>query len=139
MPSPIDAQLILADAAQADNGKVHMLGAGWSITGTPTAPQSVVALIKVPWDRANEQLPLRLNLLNEDGRDVLMPAPEGEPGERFDFQAVLEVGRPSGVKPGNPIDSAMVVNVPSLTLVSGGYTWLLSISEETFRTSFQVR
>ena len=49
MASPLEVHLILCDAAQAESGKVHMLGAGWSITGSPSAPHAVAVLIKVPW------------------------------------------------------------------------------------------
>jgi len=42
MASPVAAQLILCDAAVADQatGKVHMLGAGWSVTTSPTQQQA---------------------------------------------------------------------------------------------------
>ena len=51
----IEAQLLLCDAAVADQaGKLHMLGAGWSVTSSPTSPQAVAVLLKIPWDRAVE-------------------------------------------------------------------------------------
>lgn len=51
MASPIDVKLILYQSAAADSasGTLHMLGAGWSISPTPTTPQAVALLIKVPW------------------------------------------------------------------------------------------
>ena len=50
MASPFHATLILCDAAIVDaGGKVSMLGAGWDMTGSPTALQAVSVLIKVPW------------------------------------------------------------------------------------------
>jgi hypothetical protein len=53
MASPVLAKLILCDYAVADPaGKVHMLGAGWSLTSSPTPPHAVVVLMKIPWDRA---------------------------------------------------------------------------------------
>ncbi|MGH3741942.1 MAG: hypothetical protein ACRDT1_11480, partial [Micromonosporaceae bacterium] len=64
MAAPVEAQLILCDSAQTDasGGKVHMLGAGWSITSTPAAPHAVVVLAKIPWDRANQKIHFRLAL-----------------------------------------------------------------------------
>lgn len=43
-------KLILCDAAQAAaaTGKIHMLGAGWMLTGSPTAPHTVALMIQVP-------------------------------------------------------------------------------------------
>ena len=74
MASPLEAQVILCDAAVADpGGKVHMLGAGWSMTGSPTAPQAVAVLMKIPWDRANQKIPMALRLLDADGKPVKLP------------------------------------------------------------------
>lgn len=58
--SQIGFKLILCDAAQTDaaTGKIHMLGAGWTITGSPTAPHAVALMIQVPWDRTNQKLPV---------------------------------------------------------------------------------
>lgn len=138
MASPIEAQLILADAAQAVGGKVSMLGAGWSVTGTPTAPQAVVGLLKVPWDRANEQLPLHLELVDADGRPVLLPGADGVLDQRIDFTATIEVGRPPGLAPGTPIDSSFTVNVQPLPLPAGRYTWRLNVAGDVFDTTFGV-
>jgi hypothetical protein len=132
----MEIQLILADAAQAVNGKVSMLGAGWSVTGSPTGPAAVVALIKVPWDRANEQLHMHLQLVDEDGNSVLIPGPTG--GAPVEFHGELEAGRPAGLKPGTPIDASFSINVPPLPLTSGRYMWSLELGGETVTTAFQV-
>lgn len=141
MASPIEAQLILADAAQVDGsgGKVHILGAGWSITGFPTAPQAVVGIIKVPWDRTNTPLALKLQLQSEDGQPVVLLGPSGDLDQRIEFEAQLEVGRPPGLKPGTPIDSSFAVNVPSMQLSAGRYTWMLEVADQPFTASFTVR
>jgi hypothetical protein len=138
MASPIEVQLILADAAQSSGGKVHMLGAGWSITGTPTALQAVVGLIKVPWDRANEQLRLRVQLEDEDGKEVVLPGPDSTLDQRIEFEATLEVGRPPGLKHGTPIDSNFAIGIPPMPLTPGRYTWRLKIADDVFTTSFTV-
>ena len=133
----MEIQLILADAAQAVNGKVSMLGAGWSVTGTPTALSAVVALIKVPWDRANERLPMHLQLVDEDGQAVLIPQPQGG-GAPVEFRGDLEAGRPAGLKPGTPIDASFAINIPPLPLPPGRYVWSLELGGENVTTSFQV-
>jgi hypothetical protein len=104
MASPINVQLILCDAAQADPaGKVHMLGAGWSMTRSPTA-HAVAVLIKVPWDRANQKLPLKLILLDSDGHPVRLDTSEG-PAEIMSA-GEIEVGRPPGLASGSMLDAA---------------------------------
>ena len=139
MASPLSIKLILCDAAVADasSGKVHMLGAGWSMTGTPTAPQAVAMLLKIPWDRTNQKITLTLRLLDADGQPVTMPGPEGDPvriGQDFEF----EVGRPPGVAPGSMLDAAFALSVPSMPLQPGRYEWRLDISDQTASESFTV-
>jgi hypothetical protein len=136
--SPVEAQLILCDAAVADpGGKVHMLGAGWSVTGTPTAPQAVAVLIKIPWDRANEKLPMTLRLVDGDGQPVVLDAGQG--GQAIGSSGEIEVGRPPRLAPGSPIDASFVLNVQPMPLPPGRYEWRLDLGTQTFGATFEVR
>lgn len=133
----VEAQIILCDAAVADpGGKVHMLGAGWSRMPSPTTPHAVVLLMKVPWDRANEQLPLTLELRDSDGRPVELQAAAGT--ARLGLQTAIEVGRPPGVVPGSSLDASMAFNVPALPLPAGRYEWHLEFAEQPFGIVFTV-
>ena len=134
----IDFKLILCDAAQADagTGKLHMLGAGWTITGTPTPPHAVALMVQVPWDRANEKLPVRLELLTGDGQPVLMPGPVGS--QPILQEAELEVGRPPGVAKGSPLSAALALNIGSLPLRPGRYEWRASVANDEHSEFFQV-
>jgi hypothetical protein len=137
MASPLQVQLVLCDAAQADpNGKVHMLGAGWSITSSPTS-HAVAVLIKIPWDRANQQLPLKLSLLDSDGHPVQFDTQDGV--ANIESSGVIEVGRPPGVAAGSMLDAAFALNVPPLPLGPGRYEWRLELAELTEARSFTVR
>jgi hypothetical protein len=138
MASPIEIQLILADAAQVANGKVSMLGAGWSITTSPTPPSAVVGLLKVPWDRANQRLPLHLVLVDTDGHPVRQMNPATGAEQPLEFQATIEVGRPPGLQPGTPLDSPFAVPVPPLPLQAGRYTWRLEVGGDLADASFTV-
>lgn len=130
--------MILCDAAQSDaSGKLHMLGAGWSITSSPTAPQAVAVLIKVPWDRTNQLLQLRLQLFDADGHPVLLPSAVGQ--EPILVESTLEVGRPPGVPAGSPIAASFALNVQPMPLPPGRYDWRLDLAGETFSASFLVR
>jgi hypothetical protein len=135
--APLEAQLILCDAAQADPaGKVHMLGAGWSVTSSPTS-HAVAILIKVPWDRANERISLKLELVDADGQPIRLGAVDGEVG--LHAQGVIEVGRPPGIEAGSPLDAAFAFNVPPLPLPPGRYSWRLTLAEHQQSVSFSVR
>jgi hypothetical protein len=139
MASPLEIQLILCDAAQADpGGKLHMLGAGWSITGTPTAPAAVAVLIKVPWDRANQKMKGSLGLLDADGQLVKVPVVDGTP-VAVQHQIEFEVGRPPGLAHGSMIDAAMALNIGPLPLEPGRFEWRLDLGDQTVSTSFTVR
>ena len=133
----IEAQLLLCDAAVADpGGKLHMLGAGWSMTGSPTSPQAVAVLLKIPWDRANERLQLVLRLVDPDGAPVVVTTAEGP--QEVTMGGDIETGRPPGVTPGSQLDAALAFTVPSLPLPPGRYQWRLDVADDTFTASFQV-
>lgn len=138
MASPVEAQLVLADAAQSDSqtGKVHMLGAGWSLTSSPTT-HAVVVLLKVPWDRTNEKLPLTLDLLNADGHPVQLAGPTGTP-VALHAGAAVEVGRPPGIAAGSMLDASFVLNVTPLPLMPARYEWRLEIDGRSYSAPFTV-
>lgn len=139
MASPVEVKLILCDSAVADpSGKVHMLGAGWSVTGVPAAPHAIALLAKVPWDRTNQKLSLSLELVDDDGRPVRLNDPNGNPVS-VGQQAELEVGRPAGVAPGSMLNAAFALSVPSMPLPAGRYTWRLDFAGVLDSESFTVQ
>ena len=139
MASPVEVKLILCDSAVADPaGKVHMLGAGWSITGFPAAPHAIALLAKVPWDRTNQKLGLHLELVNQDGRPVALNDPNGNP-VAVGHQVELEVGRPAGIAPGSMLNAAFALTVPSMPLPPGRYTWRLDFAGVLDSESFTVQ
>jgi hypothetical protein len=139
MASPVEAHLVLCDAAVSDpsTGKVHMLGAGWSLTGSPTSPQAVAVLMKIPWDRSNTPLPVRVQLFDGDGNAVQIPTPEGPVA--IAGQGTVEAGRPAGVPAGVMLDASFVLNVGPLPLPPGRYEWRLTFAELEQCAPFTVR
>jgi len=131
--APVEVQVILCDAAVADpSGKLHMLGAGWSLTASPTSPHAVALLIKVPWDMTGRKLPLLLELLDADGSPVrLADGPIG-------VQAEIEVSRPAGVPAGIMLDSAFTVGLGPLPLPAGRYQWRVNLADQLFSAFFTV-
>jgi hypothetical protein len=127
----VKVTMMLADSAQEVGGKLYILGGGWSITGPDPVPMAIALKLEVPWDRTNVQHSLLLELLDEDGEPVLVP---GADDEEVPLQVTgdFEAGRPPGIKPGTPIDSALAVNFGPLPLQPGRrYQWRLSIDGET--------
>lgn len=122
--------IVLCDFAEQEQpgGKVHMLGAGWSMIGSLPSPHAVVAFIKVAWTEANEKHKFVLRLTDGDGQVVTTPG--ASVPQPLEFSGVLEVGRPPGLPAGSEIDVNFVVGVQPLQLISGQrYTWRIEIGE----------
>ena len=73
------AAIVLADFAETDSGtgKVHIIGAGWSVTGPMPGPHAVVAFIQVPADRVGDPIPVTLRLADPTGQLVEVQGPAG--------------------------------------------------------------
>lgn len=122
--------IMLADSAQAVDGKLYILGGGWSITGPDPIPSAIAVKIEIPWDEANKKHALKLALVDADGRPVKVPTPTGE--VPVELGTDFEVGRPPGLKPGTALDFVFAVNIGPLPLAPDGrYVWRLSIDERT--------
>jgi hypothetical protein len=136
------ATMLLCDAVQAAEGKLYVLGGGWSLTGPGPAPSGLAILIEVPWDQANQRFPVALELLTEDGIPVTEQDPSGS-GTPVRVDGQIEVGRPPGMAPGTPLSVPMAVNIGPLPLTPGArYYWQLTIGTETdedWRLPFSVR
>ena len=85
--------MLLADAAQEVNGKLYVLGGGWSVTGPDLPPMAIAIKLDVPWSAANVQHAFALELIDEDGRAV----PAGDSGGGVRAEGSFEVGRPAGL------------------------------------------
>jgi hypothetical protein len=136
---PMMATILLADAAQAIDNKLYVLGGGWSVTGPDPTPTALAIAIKVPWDEANSRHDLLVELLDADGRPIAV-GPEERP---VVIESQFEVGRPPGLRPGTPIDLALAVNLGPVPLPPGArYEWRMSIdghSEAHWHAAFSTR
>jgi hypothetical protein len=136
------ATIVLADAAQAIDNKLYILGGGWSVTGPDPTPSALAIALKVPWDEANERHEMRVELLDSDGGAVAV-GPEPDEARPVVIESHFEVGRPPGLKPGTPIDLAFAVNLGPVPLPPGGrFEWRLSIdghSEAHWHAAFSTR
>jgi hypothetical protein len=136
------ATILLADAAQAIENKLYILGGGWSVTGPDPTPSALAIALKVPWDEANERHEMRVELLDSDGRAVVV-GPDPDEARPVLIESHFEVGRPPGLKPGTSIDLAFAVNLGPVPLPPGGrYEWRLSIdghSEAHWHAAFSTR
>ena len=137
----MDATLFLADAAQVSpDGKLHALGAGWNVTSSPlTAPSAVAFILHVPWDETNRKFRWTLDLIDADGKPVILPTGP-DSFTTMHVENEIEVGRPPGVKPGSPINAPFAVAITPIPLPADQtFVWVLKVRDQEWRAPFATR
>ena len=125
---------MLADAARVESGKLFIHGGGWDNITTESVPtthpsMALVLTVQVEYDEALRDIPLSIQLLDEDGNEV---------GFRLDGQ--LNVGLAPGSKKGSPsyVHQAITLNMLQFEQ-GGGYSFLVtSGDDELERVPFSV-
>jgi hypothetical protein len=141
-PNPIRVTMMLADHAQAADGKLNVIGGGWSVTGPGPVPFAIAMIFEVPWNLANREHRFRLELIDRDGNAVIAGTPEGD--QPIALEGGFEVGRPPGTPVGTPFTMPVAINVPSPPPIppGGRYEWRLEVNGETredWRLGFATR
>jgi hypothetical protein len=133
--------MMLCDAVQVADGKLYILGGGWSLTGPNPAPSGIALKIDVAWHEAEVAHHWELFLEDADGAPVLVDTNEGL--HPIEVMGEFQVARPTTVPEGTPIDVAVPVNLGALPLKPGNrFTWRLTIdgdSHEDWTLSFTTR
>jgi len=106
---------LLADHAEAVNGKLYVIGGAWNRIGAASFPAthnhlSVAAVIHVPWEATNQSHTIELRLVDSDGAPVI-PEP---------LHGGLEAGRPPGMRPGDEQLVVLVFNFDRLVFERPG-------------------
>jgi hypothetical protein len=139
----VKVTLLLADSAEEINGKLYILGGGWSLTGPQVGPMALAIKIDVPWTAANQKHTIEITLAGEDGGAPPMISEGVITSGEVRFAGSFEVGRPPGLPPGSDIDAALAIQLGPLPLVPGqGYVWQVAVDghpDENWRQRFRVR
>jgi len=92
--------MLLADSAQVADGKLYILGGGWSVTGPDPTPSAVAMKVSVDAHEFNTNHHWELFLEDTDGQPVRFDTPEGSQTieVRGDFSAPSPDGVPAGVQ-----------------------------------------
>jgi hypothetical protein len=121
--------MLLSDSAQVAEGKLYILGGGWSLTGPDPAPSAVAIKLEVGWNETGRDHHWELFLEDADGAPVMVPTPEGE--QPVEIRGDIAVGTPEGIIEGTPIDVPIAINLGPLPLAPGTrYTWRLLVDGE---------
>ncbi len=118
--------MMLCDAAQVAEGKLFILGGGWSMVGPDPSPSAIALKLDVDWNETGKIHHWELAIEDADGQPVIVQTPEG--AQPIEVRGDIEVGRPPGVPAGTPVDVALAVNFGPLPLKPGSrYIWRLTI------------
>jgi hypothetical protein len=120
----MQVSVLLADYAQVSDGKLTLVGVGWSETG-PHVPHGVGIVAKVAWTETNVQHTIRLDLIDSDGNEVTVETPEGEQGLFVEHR--FNVGRPPTVKPGTTLSYVWGFNCTPPTEAGRQYEWRVAV------------
>ena len=133
--------MLLCDAAQVADGKLYVLGGGWSLIGPDPMPSAIALKIDVGWTEIDRMHHWELYLVDEDGQPVIAETPEGP--QAIEVRGDFEVARPVAVPEGSPVDVALALNFGPLPLrPATRYSWRLAIdgeSDESWQLTFSTR
>lgn len=114
LTSPAIDFVILADRAEAVNGRLYMMGGGFDRLLVADFEQpvefSIAVGVLVPWTAANVQHQLAVTLQHEDGRPVQPPLEIG-----------VNVGRPPIAIPGQAFRTMIAIQGMFKLLGAGAY------------------
>lgn len=124
--------LMLADSAQAVDGKLYVLGGAWNMLRFPEFPASlmvgIAVAIDVDWTETNARHHLDIHFEDADGNAM-------DPTIGADFEA----GRPPGAIAGAELRIVMAVNGPVAIPAPGQYAAVASVGGvELARSRFQA-
>lgn len=104
--------LLVADFAEVVNGKLYVMGGGFTTVPLASFGQThrcyVAATLRIPWSHTNRQIPFTAGLENLDGA----------PFDCWSLEGQVEAGRAPGQRPGDTvtmITSPVDVTVPEPT------------------------
>lgn len=137
----MEVTLVLGDFAEVDSGtgKVHILGAGWSLTGPAASSQAVIAFLRVPPDRVPSPIQVTLRLLDAAGAVVEIPGVGGL--QPLEISGQIEMRIPEQWDRSSELTTSFVVNIGAIPLTPGRrYRWTCEVSgKEVAQAAFAVR
>lgn len=133
--------VLLADYAQVSDGKLYVIGGGWTLTGPGPSPMALAIQIEVAWGDANRIHNWRLELQTTDGQIVAIPGQVGP--QPLSFSGTLEAGRPPGHPRGAPLSTCLAVNLQPIPLDPGKrFVWKFFFNDRTednWQATFSTR
>ncbi len=125
----MDITMLLCDSALVAEGKLFILGGGWSVTGPDPAPSALALKMAIPYNNDARFFHWEIFLEDADGKPVILNSAEGlRPVEVMGDIELAE--NPEGAN-GIPVDVCLAVNVPPLPLdPDTRFVWRLTVNGE---------
>jgi hypothetical protein len=121
----MQAIIILADHAQAADGKLNVIGGGWNITtaGPANSPSALGVVLSIEYHETNVLHRMQLRLVDEDSGPVMA----GD--QAVEIPLDLEQGRPPGLPAGAAQNVAFAFNMSPMPMLrpGTGYRWELLV------------
>lgn len=115
--------MLLADRAEAVNGKLYMVGGGFDRVGLVQIPGpadfDVAVGVLVGYNETNVPHRIELALEDEDNKPI-----------QAAIQAQFEIGKPAGMKLGQAQRFQLVLRGPFAIPKAGAYHWAVSLDGE---------
>jgi hypothetical protein len=129
--------LLLADRAEAINGKLYMVGGGFDRVGVASLPglanYDVALGFLVGYNETNQPHGFEIRMETEDNEVVT------QDGKPVLVAGQVEVGRPAGMVTGQEQRVIIVVRGPFPAPAAGGFSWVPILDGQPFeRTRFYV-
>lgn len=137
--------MMLADHATVADGKLVIVGGGWTVTGPGPVPFAIALSVEMPLEAAKVEHKFRLELVTADGIPVEVPmGPDAGQVGPLVIEGPMRFGIGPGIKRGTPVAGSVAMNFapPPPIPPDGRYEWRLEIDGEThedWRLGFSTR
>jgi hypothetical protein len=118
------AFMLLADWAEALNGKLYIQGGGWTryTLSQPGVLNCAVAVkFSVGWDETNKKYAIAIRLIDDNGHPVMADT------RPVVVETGMEVGRPAGSTPGADLDAVLAITIVGLPIERGRYEFVIEV------------
>jgi hypothetical protein len=132
----VEIRPIIADYVQVSNGKLTVVGGGWSRMSVP-GPLGIGGIVQVPPPMHDTDINVRVELCDADGASV-SPANQDDNPIFFGFPLNLT---PSEEDANETFHVPFAFNIPMLLIPSGDYVWRVSangVSRDHWRLPFRM-
>lgn len=135
------ASIVLANAAEAVNSKLYIVGGAWDVIGPGPVTFTVALIFKLDWNELNTEHSFRLELQDADGNTVTYTV-DGE-DRPLDFGDKFEVAPLPGIRPGTSLSWLALVNIVGLDLPPGSdflfRLWIDDVHRDEWSWPFSSR